>query len=332
MNITKELIVKDPIQALEIMSSAYTDEAIAKLSADYLPLVIKGQDDKPGFDTVHAARMDIKGRRVSVTKVGKELRDVASAEVKEYCAKVLKVERHIVSALEPIEAHLEAEENRITEEKARTKREAAEAEERRIQARQNRLFDLGMTSVRGVYSVLSFSITHELLVTATDEQLDAYCEKVAAGVKADAEYKAELKRLEEIEKKRLQEIADQQAAERKKLDDEKAALEAEKKRIKDAEDAKEAEEKRQKEIKEAEERAAAKAIQDEKDRLEKRQKNLQRQEARRPDKEKLEHLGLAIAGMVFPVMKTEEGQEILDWFGPEILKLVKELKRKAEAL
>jgi hypothetical protein len=36
--------------------------------------------------------------------------------------------------------------------------------------------------------------------------------------------------------------------------------------------------------------------------------------------------------MVFPTMKTSEGQEIMDWFNQEIVKLTKELKKKAEAL
>jgi hypothetical protein len=50
------------------------------------------------------------------------------------------------------------------------------------------------------------------------------------------------------------------------------------------------------------------------------------------DKFRLVHLGLSIVGMVFPGMETPEGQKVLDWFSLEIMKLVKELKKRAEAL
>jgi len=91
-------------------------------------------------------------------------------------------------------------------------------------------------------------------------------------------------------------------------------------------------EKRKKEIKEAEDRAAAKAIQDEKDRIAKEEKDKKRKAARLPDKERLLNLGILMLQVPFPEMKTEEGQSALEWFGPELMKLVKELKKKAEAL
>ena len=50
------------------------------------------------------------------------------------------------------------------------------------------------------------------------------------------------------------------------------------------------------------------------------------------DRFKLVHLGLAIVGMVFPRMESPEGQKVLDWFSLEIMKLVKELKKKAGEL
>jgi DNA repair exonuclease SbcCD ATPase subunit len=319
----------------ELKQFDITDTAIAELKDRYMGLTIKGLDDKEGFQQVHTARMDIVKRRTSVTKTGKDMR----AEANAYNKAVLDEEKRILKLLEPIETHLDAEEGRITEEKARIKREAAEAEEKRILDKQMRLFDLGMTWNGTAYTVLTFALTAEQIAEATDEQLDAFCEKVTAGIKADAEYKAELQRLEDIEKKRLQEIADQQAAERKKLDDEKATLEAEKRKIQE-ENAKAV---RAQELENARTEAAEKARKEEAERIEREAKEKaeaekkleaarKRKEDRKPDKERLEHLGLAIVGMVFPTMKTSEGQEIMDWFNQEIVKLTKELKKKAEAL
>jgi hypothetical protein len=302
-------------------------------------LTIKDLDDKEGFQAVHTARMDIVKRRTSVTKTGKDMR----AEANAYNKAVLDEEKRILKLLEPIETHLDTEESRITEEKARIKREAAEAEEARINARERRVENLGMTKRDNTYGVLSFSITQELLITATDEQLDAYCEKVAAGIKADADYKAELQRAEDAEKARLLQVANDQAAAQKKLDDDRAALELEKKKILDKMNADLAEAKRQKDLKEAAEKAAAKAIQDEKDRVaeearlketrEKKEADVKkRKEARRPDKIKIEDWINAILFSPAPELKTVEGKEVFnrcyillqDAAGP-ITKIINEL-------
>ena len=206
MEITKELIVKDPIKALELMAAEYTDEAIAILSDDYLKRKVSDLDDKEGLELVHTARMDIKGRRVSVTKLGKELRDVASAEVKEYCASVLKEERRIVALLEPIETHLETEENRIKDEKERIKNEARLKEEAKVRERTDRLFALGMTWNGVAYVALEFTLPQELMKAATDEQFETFYEKIRDAMAKEIERKAAEEKARELESLRLAEI------------------------------------------------------------------------------------------------------------------------------
>ena len=93
-----------------------------------------------------------------------------------------------------------------------------------------------------------------------------------------------------------------------------------------------AETKRLADLKEAGERAAAKALQDKEAHDKKEADAKARKAARAPDKEKLSNLGILILKIPLPDMKTEEGQAVLDWAGQEIMKLVKELKKKAEAL
>jgi hypothetical protein len=323
----------------ELQEFNLTDAAIAELKERYKDLAIKDEHDTVGAKVVHEAKMDIVRRRTGTEKIRQGLKK----ESLDYGRKIDGEAQRIFALLAPIEARLEEEENRIKEIKDRIKREAAEVEEARINARERCVEALGMTMVNNIYGVLAFTLPHDLLVSATDEQFGAFCEKVAAGVKADADYKAELKRAEDVEKARLQKVAEDQAAERKKLDEEKADLAAEKKRIQDKIDADAAEEKRKTDLKEATEKAAAKATQDEKDRVteaarfkearEKKEADVAaRKAARAPDKEKLSNLGILILRIPLPDMKTEEGQAVLDWAGQEIMKLVKELKRKAEAL
>ena len=319
----------------ELQEFNLTDAAIAELKDRYKDLVIKDEHDTVGARAVHEAKMDIVRRRTGTEKIRQSLK----AESLEYGRKVDGEAKHIFALLAPIEKRLEEEENRIKEIKEKIKREAEEAEEARINTRERRVEGLGMTKRDNTYGVLSFSITQELLVTATDEQLDAYCEKVAAGIKADADYKAELKRAEDVEKARLLQVAEDQAAERKKLDDEKAALEAEKKKVQDKID-----EEKKREIEEAREKAiAAKAIEDEKARVAQEAKDKEarekkeadakkRKEARRPDKIKIEDWINAILFSPAPELKTQEGKEafnrcyilLQDAAGP-ITKIINEL-------
>jgi len=84
-----------------------TDGAIAMIADQYMPLVIQGPDDSVGFKAVHSARMVVKGHRVEVEKVRKELK----ADALRYGQAVDAEARRITGMLEPIETHLAAEEN-----------------------------------------------------------------------------------------------------------------------------------------------------------------------------------------------------------------------------
>jgi hypothetical protein len=305
-----------------------TDAAIAGLRDEYMALTIKDLDDKEGFALVHTARMTIKGKRVEVTKAGKDLR----AESNAYNKAVLEEEKRILGLLAPIEDHLEAEEKKITDEKERIKNEARIKEEEKIKARTAQLFELGMTWNGTVYGVLEFTLSYEDMKAATDEQFDTFCGKVRDTVAEYMQAQIEAEKARVFEQQKLAEIE----AENQKLKAEKEAVEAaEKKRLGDMVRAQELEVARAEAAEKAGLEAIAKMERDIKAKADaeaKAKKDAERKAARAPDKEKLEQIGNAIVGMVFPTMKTPDGQEILDWFGLAIMQLVKELKERTARL
>jgi hypothetical protein len=316
-----------------------TDAAIAGLRDEYMALTIKDLDDKEGFALVHTARMTIKGKRVEVTKAGKDLR----AESNAYNKAVLEEEKRILGLLAPIEDHLEAEEKKITDEKERIKNEARIKEEEKIKARTAQLFELGMTWNGTLYGMLEFALSYADMKEATDEQFDTFCEKVKVSVAAYMQVQLEVEKAREIEKQKLAETE----AENQKLKAEKEASEkAEQQRLADIA--------RAQELENARTEAAAKARKEEAERVEreyeeamakrkaeteaaikateKAKRDAERKAARAPDKEKLLALANQVDGIKFPTMKTEEALEILTTYGQGIMNLTKELRRKLEAL
>lgn len=113
----------------ELRKFSPSDAAIARMAEQYMPLTIRGVNDAAGFKQVHEARMVVKAHRVEVEKTRKALK----ADALEYGRRVDSEAKRLAGLLEPIEAHLEAEEKRIQDEKDRIKNAArlkAEAEAR----------------------------------------------------------------------------------------------------------------------------------------------------------------------------------------------------------
>jgi phage-related minor tail protein len=276
-----------------------TDSAIAVMSEQYLPLTIAGVDDSRGFKLVHAARMDVRAKRVQVEKVRVELKADALA----YGRSVDAEAKRITALLEPIEAHLNEEEKAYEDAKEKIREEArqkAEAEAR-------------------------------VKAEAEAARLKAIADAEAARVKAEQD--AEAARLRE-ERERLEaerraadaeraRVEAEQAAERArqkdeqdKIDADRLAVEAEKKRLADIEEVrlraienerirKEFEEKARIEMEDrvargVEERKAA-----EKAKAEAEEAARLRAEALRPDKDKLLAVGAAVEAIIVPPVSKE---------------------------
>jgi len=199
--------------------------AEAKLAKynEYLTYTINGIADKDGAIMVAAARKEVKAERVGLEHLRKAFVDDAV----KYQAGVNGEARRIREQFEKIEAHLEAQEKKIADEKDRLARAEAEAFARKLDERKGRLFSAGM-SFNGVGYAGHGELVEEHSVTAlSDADFDAVvakCETAAAAAKEREVVAAAAAALE----------AERMAEERRKLDEERAAMEA-KKREQDAE-------------------------------------------------------------------------------------------------
>jgi hypothetical protein len=347
----------------ELQKFDITDAAIAELGSRYMGLTISGLDDKRGYAAVHAARMDVRARRIKVEKIGKELR----ADALSYQRAVIAEEKRIIALLAPIESHLETEEDRIDAEKERIKREAEEKETARIQARIDRLYAVGARFDGSTYSILGVSVPQGNVPIMPDADFESCIEAMQKAVDAEnarlaeeeAKRKAEEERLariaaeQEAERKRLEEVARRQeeeaaaerariAAEQEKIRQEKENIEAEKRAAEEAKRKAEEEERRKAELEKARVEAAEKARREEAERIEREAKEkserevaekaeTERQEALRPDKEKLLSLADAIETVKMPEVGAD-AQAIIDYARQSLVKVADTIRKKTREM
>ena len=258
-----------------------TDAAIAELAEEYLTLQISGLDDTEGYAIVHRARMDVKGKRVAVEKVRKELK----ADALDYGRKVDAEAKRLTALLEPIETHLSEQERAIDDEKERIKNAArlkAEAEAR------------------------AKAEAEEAARKAAQEAEDSR-------LRAEQERINEERRAMEEEKAR---VAAEQKATQDKIDAERLAIEAEQKRLADIEAARlraiemekakaEAAEKARVETEARVAREAAAKDAAEKARVEAEDAARIKAEALRPDRDKLLSVAAAVLAIDVPQVSVE---------------------------
>ena len=103
----------------ELVKFRKTDAAIQRMAAEYMPLKISGLDDKFGFAAVHEARMAVKNTRINIEKKRVELKADALA----YGRAVDAEAKRLTGMIEPIETHLQIQEDAVVKEKERIKRE-----------------------------------------------------------------------------------------------------------------------------------------------------------------------------------------------------------------
>lgn len=243
---TAELTV-EPTTRPELAEFRKQDAAIAELRKKYMPLKIDGLKDKAGFEAVHEARMIVRNTRVSVEKKRVELKADALA----YGRAVDSEAKRLTELLSPIESHLEAEEDAVTQERERIKQEAERKRQAMVQDRVDKLVACGV--VPNVNDVAA--LTPAQFAEALADALKIKAEREAA---AEAQRKADA---EAAEQRRQQEAAI--AAERAELakvraeqEAEAARLAADRRKIEEAEAAKRRAEELEQARKEAADRAA----------------------------------------------------------------------------
>jgi hypothetical protein len=338
----------------QIVKYDIADAAISKMNADYMGLTIQGLDDKEGFNQVHEARMVVKNHRVAVEKKRKELK----ADALEYGRRVDAEAKRITGLLDPIEAHLQAEEDKVIEEKKRIKEEKEKMERDRVQAIRDKIDLIKNTAIidptmesEAIKQKLNFLNTVTILPQVFQEfseeaqnVLADTIKKVTAALEArikwekdEAERKAEAERLEKQRKE--QEAAQAKInAENKRIADEKAALEREKKEAQEKKDREEREAKiREEERARAEKEAKEKVEREAREKEERERKEAEEKtkaEALKPDKDKL----LMFAEKVFQLaggnldVKSKEARAIFHDAIAGIMEVSKKIKERAEAL
>lgn len=312
------------------------DAKIAQAKEKFMPLTIKDMDDKAGLKAVHEGRMIVRDMRILVEKHAKKVREKAVKFQKD----VIAEEKRVVGLIQPIEDHLSDEENRVEEEKARIKA----AEEARalaiLQARENRLLDMGcrFDRITNSYSYGALVAPVAMIKVAPDAQWETIVSAIQEAVDADRiakeaedariiaitaeqnriafEQAKERERLAS-EAKILQDAQDAMAREKKAAEDAILKAEQDKQRAIELENAKtaaaenarietEARIKREAEEKIAREKAEAEAkIAKEL----KAKEAAERKAARLPDKVKLQNYLVTLFGIPAPELKTPEGTE-----------------------
>lgn len=175
---------------------------LTALANGYNDLTIASPDDKEGLKRVHDARMDLRSKRVAITKRGKELREEATA----FRNKVIEHEKGLVAIVEPVEIRLENMEDAVNAELERRKRVAL------------------LPDRRAKLATIESEATDELLLSMDPEKFAAHfnAEKEAWLARKEAALKAEQERMD-ADKRAEQEAkeAEARAAEQAKLDEQR---------------------------------------------------------------------------------------------------------------
>ena len=307
---------------------------IAKLKAEYMPLVITDLADKEQFEAVHAGRMTMVKVRTTIEKA--RVRQKASAL--KYGRDVDAAAKELLTESEPVEAHLQAEEDKVINEQKRLEAEAAEIEKAKIQKRVDALF---------AYNVI---LPYMDVATMSDEEFENLRQK------SEEAWSAEKVRLADEEAARIQkdkELADERAeldrrvAQQVKIDKEQANKEKSLRIERDKFD-KEKREAQEKKDREAFEKQAAEdaKVQADKDATAKIEREVReakekeiaekaetaRQEGLKPDKEKLIAWAESIASHVVPEVHSPEARVIVENAEMALISVSEVITRKAEEM
>jgi hypothetical protein len=210
----------------QIIDYDVAEATIAEWAEKFLPLQISDIHDNEALAVVHDARMMVKNTRVEVEHKRKELK----ADALEYGRTVDAEAKRITSLIEPIEAHLIAEEERVLVERERLRDEKIEKERQAIQDRIDKFAAVGLMALWNSVADLTEAEFDESLARATEgwriemARQEAQRQEIAAA-------EAERKKAAEKEAAKLKAEAAALAAERRKFSAEKAEQQAEADRL-----------------------------------------------------------------------------------------------------
>jgi len=289
----------------QVVEYNVTDAAIAEMKSQYMGLVVKDLQDEKGLAEVHRARMIVKGKRVDVETRRKELKADALAWGK----KVDSEANRIFGMLEPIETHLENEENKVTKEKSRIKAEEEKKKHETTQARVDALMRFGVVCPYANALTMTQGEFDARIIIAEDEYKQEQARK-AEEVRIENERLASEKKAREEEAAKLDAERAELAVAQRKMENERIAIQAEKDRI----EAFKRMEERNKELEQAKKEAAEQAEREAREKAEVEQQakaEAERQEALKPDKDKLIFYANKLTAFVAPLVESKDAESII---------------------
>lgn len=177
-----------------------TDAVISDLKEKYMVLKINGIDDKAGYKTVKAARLDIKSYRVEVDKKRKEL----TADALKHQRRINSEAARVTNLLESIEDHLSSQEKAIDDEIAEIKKEKEVQEALRIHKRIEKLLNAGFVfngiDYKAHYNEETRIIAASDIKSRTDKEFDSFIED------AMFFHEAHLLNLKQLEEERIEQL------------------------------------------------------------------------------------------------------------------------------
>lgn len=156
----------------ELKKFNVTDEALAKIHKEFMPLKIEGIEDKEGYKKVKESRLLVRRHRIDVENKRKELK----ADSLKFGRMVDEEAKRIISSLSTVEDHLLYHESKFDEEIERIKQEKLELEKSKYQERVHQL-----TSIGFVFNGISFNTQYtdilENKIKITEQEVKLFSEE-----------------------------------------------------------------------------------------------------------------------------------------------------------
>lgn len=181
----------------EIAKINVTDQAIAQLRNDFLPLTIADINDKIGYERVKEALSIVREKRLAVEEKRKELK----ADSLEYGRAVDAEAARVQKGIAEIEGHLKGEKDRIDVAKEEIKNAKKRAEQEKIKRRTDELIKYGALFNGVTWQIGRVGVSQTEIVDAVEDMWRSVMQTVQLESENVAKQKAE----EEAEKKRMDE-------------------------------------------------------------------------------------------------------------------------------
>lgn len=175
-----------------------TDTILQELKDNYMVLIINGQSDKEGYNTVSEARKRCKNIRVLAKKICEAGRAKANAEAQKWIDK----QKSVIAQIEEVEDYLEKQEKEWEAERDRLKEEKRQQEENRRMARAQELTRFGARYEDGRWLLRGLDYEDTIIREADEDVYGGIRDEYKAIF--DENEKARVQKEEKEEKERLE--------------------------------------------------------------------------------------------------------------------------------